>query len=825
MHFLGHFYALLFKMEEVYIWGKNHFTNKIVRSYRCKENELKTTITTVRATITHFIKSMRGFLVFAFLGISFLPLIIFSLIGFQKMESALRDRITQELERTIQSQTQYINEWLGEKELNIQMLAGNDQIQTMDQDLVKEALKQNFEIQNGFESYIVADLNGNLVFATDNAKVNIKDREYFKKATAGELSVSEPLISRGTGHVIVVIAAPIRNEANRVVGIAAGMLPTNTIIHQLSLLQTGASADSYLVTREGVFFTPSRFEAELKEAGRIKERTELELKADSFGIQQAIQGKTGASIYKNYMGRESFGAYGWIEKGKWGILWEQDTAEALIQVAQLRNSLLLVGLAILLIVIMLAVYFSRKTINPISQISEGIKQLSLGNIALLENESSRIKNNEKIHHLLKRSDELGMAATAFTDLAEYLKNIADTATAISNNDLTKPLQPRSEMDQLGIALAKMMDQLRGIAADIAHNAAVVDDSARNLSTAASQTGQSTEQVATTIQQIARSISQQTESIGNIAQAIDQMGAEIEKVARGAHEQAEAVGAAADVTARINQNIESVESSAVALTRQAEDTTRLSQVGSQRVEETIDGIHNIRAKVGFSAQKVQEMGMRSDQIGAIVETIEDIASQTNLLSLNASIEAARAGEHGKGFAVVADEVRKLAERSGSSTKEIASLIKSIQTTIKEAVDAMEASAFEIANGVEKATAAEEALTSILDSAKDVKQQADNTARVAEKMHQASEELIDAMQAVSRVVHENMFSTQKMTRESQQLNQAIENIASISEENSAAVEEVSASTEELNAQSSEISVAAQSLAGMSQELKSISTQFKL
>ncbi len=786
---------------------------------------MKSPVITVFSNIVRFLRSMRGFLVLAFLGLSFLPLIIFSLIGFNRMQSALQERITGELERTIQSQSQYINDWLGEKELSIQMLAGMDRIRSMDQDLVRETLKQYFDMQNSFESYIVADLNGNLVYATDNAKVNIKDRDYFKKAAAGELNISEPLISRGTGHVIVVIATPIWNESNRVVGIAAGMLPTNAIIQQLSLLQTGATGDSYLVTRDGVFFTPSRFEAELKEAGRIKERTELELKANSYGIQQAVQGKTGASIYKNYMGYESFGAYGWIEKGNWGILWEQGTAEALIQVAQLRNSLLFVGLAILIVVISLAIYFSRKTINPISHISEGVKQLSLGNISLLEDQSSRIMNNEKIKLLLKRSDELGIAATAFTDLADYLKNIADTATTISNNDLTKPLQPRSEMDQLGIALAKMMDQLRGIAADIAHNAAVVDDSARNLSTAALQTGQSTEQVATTIQQIARSISQQTESISNIAQAIEQMGTEIEKVTRGAHEQAEAVGAAADVTARINQNIESVESSAVALTRQAEDTTRLSQVGSQRVEETIDGIHNIRAKVGFSAQKVQEMGMRSDQIGAIVETIEDIASQTNLLSLNASIEAARAGEHGKGFAVVADEVRKLAERSGSSTKEIASLIKSIQTTIHEAVDAMEASAYEIANGVEKATAAEEALNSILDSAKDVKQQADNTARVAEQMHQASEELIDAMQAVSRVVHENIFSTQKMTRESQQLNQAIENIASISEENSAAVEEVSASTEELNAQSSEISIAAQSLVGMSQELKSISTQFKL
>ena len=134
------------------------------------------------------------------------------------------------------------------------------------------------------------------------------------------------------------------------------------------------------------------------------------------------------------------------------------------------------------------------------------------------------------------------------------------------------------------------------------------------------------------------------------------------------------------------------------------------------------MERIRSKVGLSAEKVVEMGRHSEQITLIVETIEDIASQTNMLALNASIEAARAGEQGKGFAVVAEEVRKLSERASTSTKEISGLIRGIQTTIKEATIAMETGSQEVENGVRQAGEAGAALESIMGSIETVSSQA-------------------------------------------------------------------------------------------------------
>ena len=367
--------------------------------------------------------------------------------------------------------------------------------------------------------------------------------------------------------------------------------------------------------------------------------------------------------------------------------------------------------------------------------------------------------------------------------------------------------------------------LRGMISVLAENANHLMSVSSSLASSAHSSGQATSQVAITIQQIAKGTSEQAENISMTAGSVEQMSRAIDGVSRGAQEQASAVTKASQVATRINTAIEQVSNNALAVTRDSAEAARFSRDGAQTVKETITGMEVIRTKVRISAARVQEMGTRSEEIGAIVETIEDIASQTNLLALNAAIEAARAGEQGKGFAVVADEVRKLAERSSLATKEIAGLIKGIQKTIKEAVSAMQESAAEVEAGVLRANSSGEVLNNILVAAESVYKQAEEAGGAAARVSTAAGELVGAVDTVSAVIEENTAATEEMAANSSELSKAIENIASVSEQNSAAIEEVSASTEEVTAQVEEVSTSAAEMMEMAKNLQQIVVHFKL
>jgi methyl-accepting chemotaxis protein len=179
------------------------------------------------------------------------------------------------------------------------------------------------------------------------------------------------------------------------------------------------------------------------------------------------------------------------------------------------------------------------------------------------------------------------------------------------------------------------------------------------------------------------------------------------------------------------------------------------------------MNSIADRVATTARTIDNLGSRSDQIGAIVGTIEDIADQTNLLALNAAIEAARAGEQGRGFAVVADEVRALAERTTKATKEISTMIKTIQTETKEAVKSMEVGVQEVEKGTMEAARSGEALGKILEQISTVTSQITQIATAAEQQTSTIHEINNNIQIVADVAKVNKEVEKDVLREIDEL----------------------------------------------------------
>lgn len=544
---------------------------------------------------------------------------------------------------------------------------------------------------------------GKLINADGIAEIDgmdYSDREYFALSMKGEVCVTEPMIAKTTGELSIIISAPVYKDGDtkkEVVGVVF-IIPDEEFLNDIAKsIQVGEGGSAYILDADGNTIAHKNMDLVKNSSNTIKEaKSDSSLKKLAELEKEMIKGKKGFGTYR-YDGVKKMLAYAPIEgTNGWSLAIN----------APLNDFMSGVILSIIITVVIVVVFLGLAGVSarklagnialPLQQLSERLKTFAEGEFT---EEFPTVETEDEVSQMVDVAREMAENLTMIIGDAEYrLDEMAKGNYTVKSEMTERYVGGFSDLD----TAIRQLNQ--------------------NMNETLQQINEASEQVAMGSVQLAEG-----------AQAL----------AEGATEQA---GAVEELTATV------------------ENVTSISEENAKGTQDAYERVHEAEIKAQASQKELRELTNAMERISStsleiqnIIGAIEDIASQTNLLSLNASIEAARAGEVGKGFAVVADQIGKLAADSAQSAVSTRELI--------------EKSLLEIENGNQITEKTVAALNHILESMKEFANMAANTS-------QASKEQADLLV---------------------QIEAGIEQIADVVQTNSASAEETSATSQELSAQS--------------------------
>src|SRR5579863_8931139 len=389
---------------------------------------------------------------------------------------------------------------------------------------------------------------------------------------------------------------------------------------------------------------------------------------------------------------------------------------------------------------------------------------------------------------LSRRDEIGELSRSFATMVTYLKEMASVSEAIAGGNLNVEVQPRSKSDTLGNAFVSMIEGLRHLV--------------RNVRDAASQVASASNQVAGASDESAKISLQTSSAIDEVTSTMHEMSVNVQNMVKSTQTQASSVS---ETSASIDQMVASIQrvaDTAKVLLDISNRSREEVHSGITTMDKATEGLTKINTTIQSSGEIIDVLGQRADDIGKIIEVIDDLAEQTNLLALNAAIEAARAGEHGLGFAVVADEVRKLAEKSAQSTKEISELIQSIQKEARKAVENMDRSTGIVNEGLDLGGELNAALRKISNVVTEVYKFAQEIGAATNEQSHGSSQIARATTRLNEITHEINSAVEEQASGAQAVVKAMERMRELVQQSTTGSTELAASAEQMSKMSRDL-----------------------
>jgi twitching motility protein PilJ len=418
---------------------------------------------------------------------------------------------------------------------------------------------------------------------------------------------------------------------------------------------------------------------------------------------------------------------------------QKNQADTIVELKDLDRTSLLVVTFVAILTILLgvfaAIFFSRRLTKQIDNIMEMFGDIGIGDF------SARAK--------VVTSDELG-------EMAESLNAMLDNTLVL--------IQSREERDAIQASIMRLLTEISDLAdGDLTARAEVTEEVTGAIA-------DSFNNMAEQLSRVVTDVKSASYLVGSSSSDVDQV---TKKLSQSSEEQAARIRAAIVTIERIAENIREVASSADESARVSGRARASARAGSDAVRKTNQAMGSIKDNMRGTARTVKRLGESSQEIGNIVQIINDIADRTSILALNASIQAAMAGEAGRGFAVVAEEVQRLAERSGASTKQIETLISTIQGEISEAAISMEKSIQQVVDGTELANEAYGKL-------EEIEMVSDQLAKLVESISEASRRQAEESENITKLMHEVGQLTEETTAATRETAASMEKITTTSKQ---------------------------------------------
>lgn len=426
-------------------------------------------------------------------------------------------------------------------------------------------------------------------------------------------------------------------------------------------------------------------------------------------------------------------------------------------------------------------FFVQKIVGQIPVIAEKATALSEGDLTKTVPATSK--------------DEIGLLADAFNVMSENLRKILNNIRATSEaivdvvhkitNNTASLLESSETQKTLVEETASSMNELNASIKDIAKNTETLHSSSTESASSVLELSSSIEEVLESVEMLSSAIEETTSSIEQMSASIKQVATNVDQLLKITDETATSIVEMDASTKQIEANTNETFNIANRVMADAKE-------GVSAVNTTIEGMKQIKEASNHVAETIGSFVQKVDDIGKILNVIEEVTAQTNLLALNAAIIASQSGEYGKSFTVVADEIKELAERTAASTKEITNIIRAVQTESVQARESVVSVNKAVEKGSELANIAGTVLLKISESSSQASLMSGEIAKATQDQAKASKEVTNAITNIATMMVEIAKATQEQARGSEQITKAAERMRSVSEQVKNSMEEQSKSS---------------------------------